>query len=247
MTRLAQNSWSATASHAFTRVDLLILLAAVALVALVALPGLATTQPRSERLICFNNLRRVGIACHAWADAHGDRNVWVADASEGGTRRTNTPLANQAWWQWSFMSNELATPRILACPSDASTRVATDFSTSPDGGFLHPDYRNNAVSYFIGLHSVPAAPRSLLAGDRNLRVSSVGPLGCSFGSVTIATRLSLRPPDPGIGWTNAIHGETGNLLWNDGSVQQSSAADVQTFLREKAGDDSGVEHILQPR
>src|SRR5512145_78337 len=126
---------------AFTRLDLLALVGAIGLLACLTLPGLATTRSRSERIVCLNNLRQIGVACQTWANAHGDRNVWIVPHGEGGTRGFPNGLGNNSWFQFSYMSNELATSQVLACPSDGTMRAARDFSTSPDGGFLHATYR----------------------------------------------------------------------------------------------------------
>jgi hypothetical protein len=230
---------------AFTRLDLLVLLGALTLLACLALPGLATTKPRSERFVCFNNLRQLAIACQGWADGHGDRSVWAVPYTEGGTRSLPGGLGNNAWFQFSYVSNELATPAILACPSDTATRVAREFSTSPDGGFLHATYRNNAVSYFVGLHSFYESPRSILSGDRNIKPSQTG-LMCTYGGVGPVTIGLSTWPDPALGWTNAIHGVTGNLLFTDGSVLQASSADLRNAVLDPATDNGRI-HILQPR
>lgn len=235
---------TARLSPAFTRLDLLASLGVLGLLICLALPGLATTKPRSERLICCNNLRQVAVACQGWADAHGDRNVWVAPYTEGGTRNLPSGLGSLAWFQFSYLSNELATPALLACPSDAGTRVARDFSASPDGGYLHANYRNNAVSYFVGLHSFYESPRSILSGDRNIKPTQVG-VSCSYGGVGPVT-IGLNLPDAALGWTNAIHGVTGNLLFTDGSVVEASSADLRHAVFDPATDNGRV-HLLQAR
>src|SRR5439155_27092794 len=49
---------------AFTRVELLFADVAVALFLTLALPLLANGRLRSDRLVCANNLRRIGVAFH---------------------------------------------------------------------------------------------------------------------------------------------------------------------------------------
>lgn len=236
---------------AFTRLELLSVLSALFLLALVAIPVVANTKPRADRVTCVNNLRLVGRACDMWANDHSDRTPWWIDPLEGGTYRHQ--FQNNAWFNYAAMSNELATPMILACPSDDKVRVASDFSAHPNGGFLNGAYRNNAVSYFIGLHascfSVPVASFSTastaLAGDRNLRVDQVG-VSCSSG-VTVAVQINLRAPSMAA-WTNAIHGLTGNILVSDGQVEQTSNKRLLATLASPMDQDGpqGV-HLLMPR
>ena len=47
---------------AFTRLELLAVLAALVLIAGVVIPAFAQGKPRSQQAICFNNLRAVGQA-----------------------------------------------------------------------------------------------------------------------------------------------------------------------------------------
>src|SRR5438876_1984416 len=167
-----------SSERAFTRLELAAVLAAALLLAALALPVLANTKPRADRVTCLNNLRLIGRAEHIWANDHNDSLPWRVDVSEGGTQHTGG-LQNNAWFNYGKMSNELATPTILACPSDPSVRVARNFSNSP-AGFFNPGLRNNAVSYFIGLDTYVTSPyfqlttaSGGLAGDRNLQVDAV--------------------------------------------------------------------------
>jgi hypothetical protein len=241
-------------SKALTRLDVLFLLATAALVALVAWPALAHTKPRADLAVCANNLRLVGRAEHIWASDHADlfpwRVPWAGTGSEGGTGYH--PLSQYAWLHYSFMSNELVTPQILVCPSDDSKHAARDFTTSPEGGFLSANYRNNAITYFIGLDSYLAptpidwiSPASAaLAGDQHLSVdSSYG--SCSSGVWNPATLLSAKFSTSRARWTNAVHGTVGNILSVDGQVSLTSTSRVAWAITGPV-DDNGVFHILLP-
>jgi prepilin-type processing-associated H-X9-DG protein len=235
--------------RAFTRLDLLAILAAIGLLALIVVPAVANTKPRADRVSCLNNLRLIGRACHLWAHDHGEQMPWWVIPSEGGTRFHL--LQNNAWFNFSVMSNELVTPAILACPTDPEARVAREFSTYPTGGFLNALYQNMAVSYFIGLDTflfatasfpVPLAPAGL-SGDRHLRVDAVGD-PCSSG---VRKTASVRSPSAVTQWTNAIHGTTGNVLLVDGRVEQTSARRVARTIHPFNYDSAGVVHLLMPR
>ena len=154
------------------------------------------------------------------------------------------------------MSNELATPTILACPSDANTKVARDFSSSPAIGFFALGNRNGSVSYFIGLDSfLTQLPVSLpyggpiqaaLGGDRNLHVDYLN-VACSSG-VTAAAGVNARTPNnvpPHTQWTNAIHGTVGNILMIDGQVAQTSNSRVVDAIAPSI-DDNASFHLLMP-
>jgi hypothetical protein len=233
---------------AFTRIELLALTLALFLLALVSLPLIANTprinlglRERSNRLVCLANLRQIGQAFQLWASDHGDQNPSFVRTNAGGIY--GVPLANNCWYHFAWVSNELATPRVLVCPSDTNTtRVARDFSSSPDGGFLNAGYRNNALSYLLSLHSFFYSP-SILSGDRNIQPTLSGQ-SCNYSGLSAVLNLERRPV-PIAEWNNEVHGSTGNLLFNDGSAQESSVADLRNALLPEGGTSSL--HILLPR
>lgn len=228
--------------------DLMAILFGLMVLAMIALPALANTKPRADRLTCANNLRLIGRACHLWANDHRDLTPWRVNQSEGGTQQSS--LQNRAWFNFVVMSNELVIPTIMACPADTGTRAARDFSSSTNGGFLSFNYRNNAVSYFIGLDSfltsstsLPGPNLSALGGDRNLRVDALQHF-CSSG-VTEAAAVWVGGTSV-TQWTDAIHGTVGNILLIDGQVAQTSNARVRrTIVTSDA--DNGFFHLLLPR
>ncbi len=142
--------------------------------------------------------------------------------------------------------------------------MADSWTTSPEGGFLHGNYQNNAVSYFIGLDAGtmsrnPAAgdyttimawdraQDQAITGDRNIRVDG-GPGGCSAG-VNNAWTVSVKnqdgtPKTSQCAWTNAVHGLQGNLAILDGSV---SIVNQNGLIEEmRKSDDNGSVHFLMP-
>lgn len=219
------------------------ILAALGVLVCLALPGLANSRSRSERVICVNNLRQIGQAFQTWATDHGDMNPWWLfnpGTSDGGTR--GHPLDAQVWFQFSWVSNELDTPKILACPADAEVRTAANWTDSPIDGFLDPSFRANAVSYFLGLHALPDYPQSILGGDRNLTVNTLGG-NCETG---IRNTQSLTFPYARNAWTESLHGRVGNLLLTSGSVLETSPPALQSALMEATPPFSAL-HALFPR
>ena len=228
---------------AFTRLELLAVLAALVLVAGVVLPALAQGKPRSQQAICFNNLRAVGQAVLMFNAEHNQLDPWRELATSGGTRNHPSGLNNNAWFQFAWLSNELANPKILACPSDALARPAKDFSFSPTGGLLSGAYQNNAISYFVGMDSSALVPNSVLSGDRNIRFNDLGG-GCSTGVNPVANIFPWQASPSG--WRSGLHGPSGNILLHDGRVEQTSDETVnRLFTRES--DDNGSIHLQMPR
>lgn len=212
----------------FTRTELLATVFILALLAALSLPMLANTKARSDRITCVNNLRLIGRAFALWAHERGDLMPWQLSISKGGTG--GDFFSQNVWLHLAALSNELTTPRVLACPSDAFVRVATDFSASfTNGGFLAPGYRNSSVSYFLGLHAVYSGPfpeafvstrDTALAGDYNLRFTSVEP--CPVAGIANSIRISYES----VAWLQGPHGWSGNILLTGGQVEQTPNARI---------------------
>ena len=226
-------------ARAFTRLELVSVMAVILLVALVILPALAGGNPRVDRVICANNLRQIGLAFQRWGHDHDDLPIFEVPAGAGGTRMH--VLAPNVWLHFATLSNELATPQWLFCPTD-SGRPARDFTGDPAGGYLHPNFANRATSYFLS-HPFMPAPRGLIAGDRNVSYQEV--VGCSrFGN---ALRVGTIPaPSSAFRWTNGLHGTSGNVLHQDGSVEQLSSAGLRKAVTD-ARADNGSFHFITPR
>src|SRR5438874_4144272 len=203
----------------FTFPELLLVAAILALLAILALPAFANNKTRSQRLVCVNNLRQIGIAMQLWGGSREDQAPWRTTVAEGGT--SDHPLAENAWLHFSWISNELASPKVLACPSDASSRSASEWKFGSTG-FLNPFYRANALSYFVCLHSDFEHPLSWLSGDRNLQGLLYNQAcGLSLAVGTSAVSAQTIPSPPNVQWTTTeIHAGEGNLLLNGGQVLQ---------------------------
>jgi prepilin-type processing-associated H-X9-DG protein len=233
----SSSSGVTNSSLGFTGVDAVVMTAAIAILTSVLIPTIATTRSQSLRVGCYNSLRQVGLGFRAWATDHEDRFPPLVSQSEGGTGLTI--FGPNAWLHFSAVSNELRTPRVLLCPADATAREARNFSDLPSGGFLHVDYRDKALSYFL-THPGLDYPNDLLAGDRDFRADAAA--GCSaFGSA-----YSLGSPPVSLAWTNVLHSDGGNALLADGRVEQFSNSRAVSFFREYLPTTSGI-HFVRPR
>lgn len=140
--------------RAFSRLELLALLASLVSLVLFALPLLAANVPRSNRVDCLNNLRRIGQGFHMWASEHGNLFPWSVPLEDGGV--SGGSLVDM----YKSVSNYFQMPRVLACPSDTVRSKAPDFA-------IFSEHDN--LSYFAGTNASLAINHSWLAGDRNLR------------------------------------------------------------------------------
>lgn len=227
---------------AFTRLELTAVLAALALLGVLVLPLLAATRADSDRAGCFNNLRLLGRAITVWGDDRDGLPPWITLVSRGGTRPDGGFKAGAAWFEFTTLSNELVTPRLLACPADAGVKVASEFSNHGTRGYMGTGQRALATSYFINMDNLGRSPLMVVTGDRNLRGQGI--TQCAQG-VNNADLISLTPGNV-VFWTNAVHGWQGHTLRTDGSVTFTDTKMLVENFPQRL-DDNGSFHFLRAR
>ena len=185
---------------AFTRLELVLVVAALGLLTTLFVRAQVDTQnrPMRDRIICSSNLKQIGLAFRMWSNDHHDKFPMQFSADKEGSREAIDK--QEPWIHFLVLSNELSNPRVLACPADDRVRTTN---------FLKLTLTN--LSYFVGLDADEALPQMLLSGDRNL-TNGVAP---KKGIL----ELTDNPP---AGWTETIHNERGNLGQSDGSAQQTT-------------------------
>jgi hypothetical protein len=241
---------SALRPDGFTRVELAAAVFAIALLlAVVVAPALAATATKSDsgRVTCFNNLRLVGRAVQIWTSDHNRQFPWRTHYADGGTSQGAQPRAGNAWFEFAVFSNELVTPKILACPSDTGVKQARIFDFHSDGGFMNVFYRAAALSYSLNVDGSLEVPRSWLTGDRNFRPDYPGGGNCSTRVVSNQGIDAIPPELSLLAWTNAVHGASGHLLTTDGSVEYTFSPRLKEIILQPGIDDGGQIHFLRAR
>ncbi|HEY0457161.1 MAG TPA: type II secretion system protein [Verrucomicrobiae bacterium] len=119
--RTKANGPALVSQRAFTFIDFLIVLVTICLAGVLVLPRVMRgNRAGYTRIGCDNNLKVIGLSFRMFSNDHNDNFPWNVPALDGGTKEFAT--STNVYLHFLALSNELITPKILACSSDAHSR-----------------------------------------------------------------------------------------------------------------------------
>jgi len=234
---------------AFTLIELLVVIAIIAILASLLLPALARAKAKAQRVQCTSNLKQAGLGLRMWSNDHSELFPWRVDKTDGGVADAGGGKVYCAYDVYRAASNEITSPKVLACPSDGGKTKADVFATMDTPSTAGMKYfATTNLSYFVGLDAEETKPTKLLTGDRNPTGGAGGvPTGFSYiasvrggayggGSIMNWTTDTMAN---NADWTTDVHVKVGNYGLSDGSVMQSSTDQFRKQVRS-AGNPSAV-------
>jgi hypothetical protein len=125
---------------AFTKWDLLIVIAAILMFSLAGWIWVSRPVRMSNRIDCVNKLKQIGLGMRIYANDNQDKFPWELSTKDGGSREFIG--LGQTFRHFQAASDQIGSPKVLLCAKDTERTYATN-------GW--PSFGTNNLSYFVGL------------------------------------------------------------------------------------------------
>jgi len=190
-------------NRGLTLVEVLLLIGIIVCVCIMLMPALLAARERARRPICQENMKRLGLAYHNYAQAFNGQLV----ASSGVTRDRHGKITAVDGWSWlaltlPYMEDWKQSDGIVVSPKDLYDKLDIAHGrplTEPEGakGTPHADVLATSIPYLL-CPSSGAAPYTDFNGKK-AAITSYHPLGAThIESLSVASANPLTPKyEPG--------------------------------------------------
>jgi prepilin-type N-terminal cleavage/methylation domain-containing protein/prepilin-type processing-associated H-X9-DG protein len=183
-----------TRRRALTLIELLVVLAIVAILIGLLVPAVLWARAAMDRTSCANNLRQIGLACHAYHDAAGSFPPGYRACA------STDPLATSPGWGWAafllpYLEQEslartiafhrpiedpanraarLTVVRVYLCPADAVVSAPFPITDAAGRGVAEVAPTSYAATYGSGeLDEVPGPKEGVFYRNSHIRLADI--------------------------------------------------------------------------
>ena len=186
--------------RALTLFEVLVVVAIVVVGAAILVMIMTDQQKKAQRFACLNNIKEIGLAYRVWEGDNNDKFPAFVSVTNGGIMEWTNCGAQIVVSNFLVMSNEMGSPKILACPQDTNVIAVNDFG----------QLTISNISYLMNRDASDDEPQLLLSGDDNLLVNrSPAPPG-----------TLVLPTNAAVIWSTNRYRAAGNLGFADGSARE---------------------------
>lgn len=188
--------------------DMVVVIATLlVLLAAVVVPAFSRAKAKVLRIQCVSNLSQLRLGFEIWSYDHNGFYPMQVSTNQGGAMEEVN--AGRLPRLFQVMSEGLANPKLLSCPSD--TRApATNLQSLTISN----------ISYFVGIDASTNRPGALLLGDRNVAANG-----------KLLSGLVELGADSLITWTETLHNKGGNVVPAVGRVVQVNPDQLRLHFR----------------
>jgi prepilin-type N-terminal cleavage/methylation domain-containing protein/prepilin-type processing-associated H-X9-DG protein len=197
--------------HGFTLVELLVVIVVIYILVVMLTPRLSGPT-RAKVPLCLNHLRQIDLGLFLFASDHHDQFPMQFPAANGG--RMELADAEHIFPEFEKLKSYSIQPGLFICPFETNRQAAVNFEALKDTN----------LSYFINRSAAATnAPRSILTGDRFLRISGK----------PVKPGLLILTTNVNVSWAPGFHNDGGGIAFADGHTEFTQGKRLPRVISEQ--------------